>query len=43
MTALEATLLRWTRETVWYEPRALEALGGAAVCNSLARLALVRQ
>jgi alkylhydroperoxidase family enzyme len=60
MTALEATLLRWTRETVWYEPRviqastrrllgevgeqcALEALGSAAVCNSLARLALVRQ
>ncbi len=60
MTALEATLLRWTRETVWYEPRviqnstrrllgevgeqrALEATGSAAVCNSLARLALVRQ
>jgi alkylhydroperoxidase family enzyme len=60
MTPLEATLLRWTRETVWYEPRAiqastrrllgevgesraLEALGSAATCNSLARLALVRQ
>ena len=60
MTGLEATLLRWTRETVWYEPRAiqnstrrllaevgeqraLEALGSAAVCNTLARLALVRQ
>ncbi len=60
LTPLEATLLRWTRETVWYEPRsiqnstrrllsevgesrALEALGSAAVCNSLARLALVRQ
>jgi len=60
MTQLEATLLRWTRETVWYEPRAiqestrrllaevgeqraLEALGCAAFCNSLARLALVRQ
>jgi alkylhydroperoxidase family enzyme len=60
MTALETTLLRWTRETVWYEPRAiqnstrrllaevgesraLEALGSAALCNSLARLALVRQ
>jgi len=60
MTNLEATLLRWTRETVWYEPRtiqnstrrllaevgeqrALEALGNAAVCNTLARLALVRQ
>ncbi len=60
MSGLEATLLRWTRETVWYEPRAiqestrrllaevgepraLEALGSAAVCNTLARLALVRQ
>jgi alkylhydroperoxidase family enzyme len=60
MTELEATLLRWTRETVWYEPRviqdstrrllgevgeqqALEAVGSAAVCNTLARLALVRQ
>jgi alkylhydroperoxidase family enzyme len=60
MTALEATLLHWTRETVWYEPRAiqnstrrllaevgeqraLEALGSAAVSNTLARLALVRQ
>ena len=52
--------MRWTRETVWYEPRAiqdstrrllaevgeqraLEALGSAALCNTLARLALVRQ
>ena len=60
MTDLEARLVRWTRETVWYEPRAiqdstrrlltevgerraLEALGSAAVCNTLARLALVRQ
>jgi len=60
LTELEAILLRWTRETVWYEPRAiqastrrllgevgesraLEALGSAAVCNSLARLALVLQ
>ena len=60
LTGLEVTLLRWTRETVWYEPRAiqnstrrllaevgeqraLEAVGGAAVCNTLARLALVRQ
>jgi alkylhydroperoxidase family enzyme len=25
MTQLEATLLRWTRETVWYEPRAIQA------------------
>ena len=25
MTELEATLLRWTRETVWYEPRAIQA------------------
>ncbi len=60
LTALEATLLRWTRETVWYEPKViqagtrrlleevgesltLEAVGCAAVCNTLARLALVRQ
>jgi alkylhydroperoxidase family enzyme len=60
MTDLEARLVRWTRETVWYEPRAiqdstrrllsevgeqraLEALGSAAVCNTLARLALVLQ
>jgi alkylhydroperoxidase family enzyme len=57
---LELTLLRWTRETVWYEPRSiqdsnrrlmtgvgeertLEAIGTAAICNSLARLSLVRQ
>ena len=60
MTPLESTLLRWTRETVWYEPRtiqnstrrlleelgeerALEAVGSAALCNTLARLSLVRQ
>jgi alkylhydroperoxidase family enzyme len=60
LTALETTLLRWTRETVWYEPRTiqqitqrlqaevgeqrtLEAIGAAAVCNSLARLSLVKQ
>jgi hypothetical protein len=59
MTSLETTLLRWTRETVWYEPRsiqnstrrllgeigeqkALEAIGSAALCNTLARLSLVR-
>jgi alkylhydroperoxidase family enzyme len=60
LTPLEATLLRWTRETVWYEPRViqnstrrllaeigeektLEAVGTAAVGNTLARLSLVRQ
>lgn len=60
LTPLEARLLRWTRETVWYEPRAiqestrtllaevgqgqtLEAIGAASICNSLARLSLVRQ
>jgi alkylhydroperoxidase family enzyme len=60
LTPLEATLLRWTRETVWYEPRviqnstrrllgelgeeqALEAVGSAAICNTLARLSLVKQ
>jgi alkylhydroperoxidase family enzyme len=60
MTDLESRLVRWTRETVWYEPRAiqdstrrlladvgeqraLEALGSAALCNTLARLALVLQ
>jgi hypothetical protein len=60
MTPLEATLLRWTRETVWYEPRSiqnstrrlldgigeqktLEAIGTAALCNTLARMSLVRQ
>jgi alkylhydroperoxidase family enzyme len=60
LTAMETRLLRWTRETVWYEPRViqestrrllgevgardtLEAVGSAAVCNSLARLSLVRQ
>jgi len=60
MTPLESTLLRWTRETVWYEPRtiqastrrlleelgeeqALEAIGSAALGNTLARLSLVRQ
>jgi alkylhydroperoxidase family enzyme len=60
LTPLEEKLLRWTRETVWYEPRliqdstrrlkeqigeeqTLEAVGSAAVCNTLARLALVLQ
>ena len=56
----EERLLRWTRETVWYEPRViqnstrrlrdevgesltLEAIGTAAIGNTLARLSLVRQ
>lgn len=60
LTSVEERLLRWTRETVWYEPRViqnstrrllseigeeltLEAIGTAALCNSLARLSLVRQ
>ncbi len=60
LTPLETRLLRWTRETVWYEPRVIqestrrlmgevgvretvEAIGTAALCNSLARLSLVRQ
>jgi alkylhydroperoxidase family enzyme len=60
LSPLEATLLRWTRETVWYEPRViqastrrlheelgeertLEAVGSAAICNTLARLSLVGQ
>lgn len=60
LSPLEVTLLRWTRETVWYEPRViqnttrrllaevgeettLEAVGTAAVGNTLARLSLVRQ
>lgn len=60
LTPLETTLLRWTRETVWYEPRVvqdttrrllaelgeeptLDAVGTAAVCNTLARLSLMRQ
>ncbi len=60
MNGVEERLLRWTRETVWYEPRiiqnstkrllqevgpeiALEAIGTAALCNTLARLSLVRQ
>jgi alkylhydroperoxidase family enzyme len=60
MTPLGSTLLRWIRETVWYEPRVIqtstrklladvgeeltiEAVGTAAICNSLARLSLVRQ
>ncbi len=60
LSALETRLLRWTRETVWYEPRTIqdstrrllgdvglsetiEAIGSAAVSNSLARLSLVRQ
>jgi len=60
LSPLEATLLRWTRDTVWYEPRViqnttrrllaevgeettLEAVGTAAVGNTLARLSLVRQ
>jgi alkylhydroperoxidase family enzyme len=60
LSALETRLLRWTRETVWYEPRViqestrrlmgelgerqtLEAVGTAAICNSLSRLSLVQQ
>ena len=60
LTPLETTLLRWIRETVWYEPRVIqnstrkllaevgeeqtiEAVGSAAICNTLARLSLVRQ
>jgi alkylhydroperoxidase family enzyme len=60
LTSVEERLLRWTRETVWYEPRiiqnstrklftevgekiTLEAIGTAALCNTLARLSLVRQ
>lgn len=60
MNGVEERLLRWTRETVWYEPRiiqkstqrllqevgpqvTLEAIGTAAICNTLARLSLVRQ
>jgi alkylhydroperoxidase family enzyme len=60
LTPMEEKLLRWTRETVWYEPKSiqdstrnllaeagaettLEAVGTAAVCNSLARLSLVNQ
>jgi alkylhydroperoxidase family enzyme len=60
LTPLEGRLLRWTRETVWYEPRVIQestrrllqeigerqvvdAVGGAAIANSLARLSLVRQ
>jgi alkylhydroperoxidase family enzyme len=60
LSEAERRLLRWTRETVWYEPRViqestrrlldevgeqltLEAVGTAAVGNTLARLALVKQ
>jgi alkylhydroperoxidase family enzyme len=60
MNGVEERLLRWTRETVWYEPKiiqkstrrllgevgpeiALEAVGTAALCNTLARLSLIRQ
>jgi alkylhydroperoxidase family enzyme len=60
LTDIEERLLRWTRETIWYEPRViqnstrrlqddvgesltLEAIGTAAIGNSLARLSLVRQ
>jgi alkylhydroperoxidase family enzyme len=60
LTSVDERLLRWTRETVWYEPRViqnstrrllseigeeltLEAIGTAALCNTLARLSLVRQ
>jgi alkylhydroperoxidase family enzyme len=60
LTQIEKRLLRWTRETVWYEPRViqnstrrlrdevgesltLEAIGTAAIGNTLARLSLVRQ
>lgn len=60
LSSVEKMILRWTRETVWYEPKAIqastrrllsevgedttvEAIGAAALCNSLARLSLVRQ
>ena len=60
LSDIEGRLLRWTRETVWYEPRViqnstrrlrddvgesltLEAIGTAAIGNTLARLSLVRQ
>jgi alkylhydroperoxidase family enzyme len=60
LSDVERRLLRWTRETVWYEPRviqnstrrllgevgeqvSIEAVGTAAICNTLARLSLVRQ
>ncbi len=60
LSEVEERLLRWTRETVWYEPRViqnstrrlrdevgesltLEAIGTAAIGNTLARLSLVRQ
>jgi len=60
LSDIEERLLRWTRETVWYEPRViqnstrrlrdevgesltLEAIGTAAIGNTLARLSLVRQ
>jgi len=60
LSGIEERLLRWTRETVWYESRViqnstrrlrddvgesltLEAIGTAAIGNTLARLSLVRQ
>jgi alkylhydroperoxidase family enzyme len=60
LSDIEERLLRWTRDTVWYEPRAiqkstrrlcadvgerltLEAIGTAAIANTLARLSLVRE
>jgi alkylhydroperoxidase family enzyme len=60
LSDIEERLLRWTRETVWYEPRViqkstrslrddvgervtLEAIGTAAIANTLARLSLVRE
>jgi alkylhydroperoxidase family enzyme len=60
LTGTEDRLLRWTRDTVWYEPKViqnstrrlfdevgesltLEAIGTAAIANTLARLSLVRQ
>ena len=60
LSDIEDRLLRWTRNTVWYEPRViqnstrklldelgesltLEAIGTAAIGNTLARLSLVRQ
>lgn len=60
LSDVETRLLRWTRETVWYEPRiiqnstrklcddvgeslTLEAIGTAAIANTLARLSLVRE
>ncbi|UCF98565.1 MAG: hypothetical protein JSV89_03280 [Spirochaetaceae bacterium] len=60
LSDVEQRLLRWTRETVWYEPRViqnstrrllgevgdqvtLDAVGSAAISNTLVRLSLVKQ